>query len=439
MVIPPRYTSRCIYHFTHLYNLPVILEHGLLAVTEQERLGIAHKTIAYTGIQERRSGMRVPCGSGGVVHDYVPLYFCQRSSMLLAIVYNKIADQQYIIYFQFPIEIINQYPSVFTDAAANTMRIPNFYDNPSDLEKLNWEAIDNLKWSMPNEELKQARMAEVLIHRRIDVSSASRIIVWNESFRDAVKEEYEKAEIQAPPIDFQPKHYFVTFWAEELFSPVTGPIFIRRDYEDTVNTVLEQIGKAPAPSFKNLFQLRDALSADMSCIPETAEIVGLESDNEMHSEDVGTHTLKVVDTLRKLTEFEVMNDTDQLLVELAAFLHDIGKGPKSRWVDKGGRQQVDPDHPIKALPMVKRILTEEVGSMKKRSAKVICKLVCYHDLVGDIVSKGRRLEELVDIAEDERELDMLIALAKADMRSANPLWIKDQEISELRSKVVETF
>jgi len=79
--------------------------------------------------------------------------------------------------------------------------------------------------------------------------------------------------------------------------------------------------------------------------------------------------------------------------------------------------------------------------MKPRSAKVICKLVCYHDLVGDIVGKGRRIEELAEIVEDERELDMLIALGKADMMSVNPVWgiRHDQDIAKLREDVVARF
>ncbi|MGQ7112742.1 DarT ssDNA thymidine ADP-ribosyltransferase family protein, partial [Escherichia sp. TWPC-MK] len=37
------------------------------------------------GKQHRRSEMRVTCGPGGVVHDYVPFYFTKRSPMLLKV------------------------------------------------------------------------------------------------------------------------------------------------------------------------------------------------------------------------------------------------------------------------------------------------------------------------------------------------------------------
>ena len=226
MGIPSKYIHRCVYHFTHVENLPEILEHGLLSISEKKRLGIEHTNIAFSDIQERRSRMKIHCGNKGVVHDYVPLYFCKRSSMLLSLIRSKVADQQFIIYFEFPIEILDQYPAVFSDASANTIVPPNFYSDPDDLEKLNWDAIDSLKWSMPSDELKQARMAELFIHNKIDTSSISRIIVWNNSIKEFVQECYDEVGLKAPPIGFDLMHYFTNFYNSGKHSIVTGPNFI---------------------------------------------------------------------------------------------------------------------------------------------------------------------------------------------------------------------
>lgn len=335
-------------------------------------------------------------------------------------------------------------PCVFTDAAANTSVSPRFYDDPDSLEHLNWQAIDSLKWSLDAEELNHQRMAELLIHKTVGLYRLSRIEVWNESIRDKVAQMYEEAGLPAPTIGYEPRHYFTRFFAGDESSRqsiVMGPYVIAMNLEETIEQLLPEISKAQSAPYSSLKSLLEALRGDMGVLPETAELVGLESDNEMHSEDVGTHTLKVVDELRDQPEYENLSPIDKILVELAAYLHDIGKGPKSRWARKGGRQQVDPDHPVKALPMVRRILTEDVTSLKKRSAKVICKLVCYHDLVGDIVGKGRRPEELIDVVEDPRELDMLITLAKADMLSVDPLWplVNQPMIDALRERVVASL
>ncbi len=445
MSVPNKYRYRCIYHFTHLDNLPQILATGLLAHNELSRLGKVHTSVAYNEIQDRRATLLVPCGSHGVVHDYVPFYFCMRSSMLLAVVNNKIADQMFIIYLCLPLTIIEECPSVFTDAAANTSVTPNFYENLEDLERLNWQAIDSLKWRLDPEETNRQRMAELLIHTSVDIARLSQIMVWNKSIRDMVEQMYTEAGLPAPTIGHEPKHYFLLFYASEESkrrSIVMGPYAIARGLEETLELLIPAIGgNAESAHYSSLESLLEALRSDMGILPETAELVGLECDNEIHSEDVGTHTLKVVNELRSQPEYEKLSPTDKILVEFAAFLHDIGKGPKSRWAENGGRQQVDPDHPVKAMPMVRRILTEEVASLTKHSAKVISKLVCYHDLVGDIIGKGRRPEELIDVAKDPRELEMLIALGKADMLSVEPSWllVNESMLDSLRERVAASL
>jgi UTP:GlnB (protein PII) uridylyltransferase len=126
------------------------------------------------------------------------------------------------------------------------------------------------------------------------------------------------------------------------------------------------------------------------------------------------------------------------LTEVAAFFHDIGKGPKARWAHKGGKQQIDLDHPVKSAEMLVRIFTEEIVTMKKKSVRTITKLVCYHDLVGDILGRSRDPQQLEEIVETEAELDMLIALGLADMLSVNPLWVITHRagIAVLRERVL---
>jgi len=356
--------------------------------------------------------------------------------MLLAVVNGKIADQPLIIYFEFPISIMNQYPWVLTDASANTGTPPNFYDTSDKLSKLKWDHIDSQKWGTTSERAKQARQAELLIQKKIDVASASRIIVWNESIKKEVRECYKEADLQPPKIVGDPYHYYIDFYDSKHHSIVTGPFFIKKAYLATVEGLTSNINNPSSQKFKRLSaMLEEGFRKDFGCLPETAELIGLETDNSTHKEDVGKHTLSVVKILLELPEYESLNRRDKLLIEVSAYLHDIGKGPKSRWADNGGKQKVDPDHPIKALPMLERILTEEVETLSERSAKVICKLVAYHDLIGDIIGKGRRIEELIDVVEDERDLNMLIALGKADMLAINPAWANDEIIDDIRAQV----
>ena len=76
--MPPLPTP--IYHITHIENLGSILRAGgLRAVGRLREQGAGYQSIAYPHIQDRRGGVRVPCGVGGSLHDYVPFYFAPRS------------------------------------------------------------------------------------------------------------------------------------------------------------------------------------------------------------------------------------------------------------------------------------------------------------------------------------------------------------------------
>ncbi|MEM5667924.1 HD domain-containing protein [Bacillus cereus] len=77
----------------------------------------------------------------------------------------------------------------------------------------------------------------------------------------------------------------------------------------------------------------------------------LETDNKVHSDNVSDHTIKVVNNLEDNEYYRNLSENDKKLVKLSAYLHDIGKGPKSKWKD--GIQVAYPDHPADSIPMLK--------------------------------------------------------------------------------------
>lgn len=437
MRIPEAFRDRFLYHFTPLENLPSILAHGLLSAHEQKRLGLPQRSLVWAAIQSHRETLQVPVGVGGYVQEYVPLYFCKLSPMLLAIISNKVVDEQAVIHFEFPISVLEQLTMVFTDAATMPNVQPSFYTQLNELMHLNWEAIDSPAWRMPNPELRHARLAEALIHLQVPVELATRIIVWDHRVERQVQAMYEDFHCAPPRIEIDPGAYFVYRSEMEVRPAISGPTQIYHAFQRTVARLrsgLQQ--RSAAPHFADLRALRDALRQDFCALPETAELYGLETDNKAHFEDVGSHTRRVVAELRKTREYQLFSDEDQVLLELTAFLHDIGKGPKSRWAEFGGRQQVDADHPIRALPMLERIFTQEVAQVRLEDALLISKLICYHDLVGGILYSGRRLSELLNVITSERELDMLIGLGKADSTAINPAWMREELRMRLREAVM---
>lgn len=439
MPIPPAHVNRSIYHFTHIDNLEGLLKTGFLAKNHSDFPESAHRSVAADGIQARRAKMKVTCGLGGVVHDYVPLYFGSVSPMLLSVVNQKNVDQMEIIYFEFSIDLVNRNDVVFTDASANTEEPPKFYFDSSDLNKLNWEEIDSRKWSCDDDTHKHQRMAEVLVYSHLPLQSSQRIVVWNKTIKEFIAEMAKKEGVELPSIGFEDSyvrpHYFTNFMeGKKNQSLVIGPNGIASRYKSSCKLISEKTDQPENAPFETPKKLLVALRNDFSCIQQTAELIGLKSANGMHKLTVDAHTHEVVKKLKSLDEFTELAPEYKDRVELAAYLHDIGKGPKSRWVKNNGIQKVDPNHAVSAMPMIVDILTNQVKKVKQENAELILKLVCYHDLVGEVLGKGRDEQQLVDVANNELELKMLFAIGKADATSLVENWWDEGDANRLYSR-----
>lgn len=441
MSIPAQHTHRYVYHFSHIDNLEGLLRDGFLAHNHPQ-FPKRHRSIAAEGIQGRRARMAVPCGPMGCVHDYVPFYFGSVSPMLLGVVNAKNVDQYDILYFEFPITLAERPDVVFTSASANTEVPPNFYHDPADLAELDWNAIDSRKWGNPDDDYRHRRMAEMLVHSALPVSAATRCVVWNDEAKARVQAVVGDKEF--PQIVFEDwrtrPHWFTNFAQGGKSSVVTGPGGIANVFHAACEYVAEHTGDhEDTASFENLRSLRDGLRADFGCLPHTAELVGLRSANGLHRKTVDVHTKEVVAGLLGLDEYDAFDGKQKRLLEVAAYLHDIGKGPRSRWEENGGLQKVDPDHPVGAMPMMAEILTEHVGRVSASSARTLLLLVCYHDLVGDVLEQERDAQQILDVVRNEDELRMLFAISRADVTALVPWWWDQNKADQLYTWCAENI
>ncbi|PSU68341.1 DUF4433 domain-containing protein [Photobacterium phosphoreum] len=441
MSIPQGLNGRYAYHFTLINNLESIIDNGLLCTNLKNERSISHENIAEQGIQGRRSTMSVPCSGGKFVHDYVPFYFSKKTPMQLGVINKKNVDQPLLIYFAIPIEIIEQKAGVvFSDASANTDAPPNFYNvsTANMLDSLNWAAIDDRKWGCPSDEYRHQKMAELLVPDGIQIAEFSYIVVWNEWIKQEVEKIFQAKGVQPPRIQFDGEHYYTNFYDGESKSIITGPRFLKYKVDETISEICESINRS-----KKYGSIRASLAAiahDFASIKELEDIDGLAASYGPHTDDVGTHSRKVATGLRELCEYNDLSDEDKDIVLLAAYFHDIGKGPKSRW-GQAGMNRADNDHAVKSLPMLKRILTEDIGGLNEEDIRKIVTLVTYDDLVGDIVARGRDEKQLADVIKNENDLNMLVALAKADMNSINMIWVitHSQSIEALKSRMLQVI
>lgn len=430
MAIPQEFTDKYFYHFTHIKNLESILKNGFLSTNEKDRLGIGHEDVANGNIQETRHNMNVPINPGGTVHDYVPFYFCTRNPMLLSLVLSKNIDQMFMIFFAVPIDKILDPNVIFTDKAANTSIPPNFYTNPNDLDKLKWDVITSPNWMPKTDTEKRQKMAETLVYKSMPITDVDSIVVWSEPIKKMVKKLFEDNNIKCPNVIYEPfkmknYFYFTKFKmgrASDTFT--TGPILLKNHLKNSIKKIQEKDNGIFR--FESIKKLLEEIDTDFCSVEELRGIYQLETINDIHSQNVSDHTLKVVDNLINSDYYKDSNDEDKVILKLSAYFHDIGKGPHEKWPDR--KQPSYSDHPVDSLEMLNRILIEEVKELSAYQIGMICLLVAYHDLIGEIFGKGRDKKQLFNLLKDEKEFDMLNCLSYADVLSFNNGWYIDYNV-----------
>ena len=197
---------------------------------------------------------------------------------------------------------------------------------------------------------------------------------------------------------------------------VTGPFFLKNAFDKTVASIIKR-RKSPiqSPQFENVSDAIGQIGDVFSILPELEKIVDLETVNPIHWQSVGEHSKRVAKKITQQTEYNSLPKYRKRILELVAYLHDIGKGVSQK--DSKGKQKVDNDHPVGAMPMLERILSEEFQQLAEEKNRQIVMLVCYHDLIGDICGKDRDRDQIIDVIDDITDFDMLSVISKADVAS----------------------
>lgn len=204
-----------IYHFTHIDNLPHLLESGTFrCCREMQEEGTAYRNIAYSDLQGRRSVRQVPVHPFGTLHDYVPFYFAPRSPMLYTISRGNVAhyqgDQSSLIYFVPTAQRIAsaEHPFVFTDGHG-IMYWTRFYNNLSHLDQVDWEIMQSNFWNdtTANPDRKRKRQAEFLVYKEAPLSLFSEIAVMTSVKKIQVEQKLVVAGISMPVTVHQDWYY----------------------------------------------------------------------------------------------------------------------------------------------------------------------------------------------------------------------------------------
>jgi len=183
-----------LYHITHVDNLPGIISSGGIVannqITPADYVNIAHESI-----QVRRHTKPVPCGPGGLLHDYAPFYLGRKSPMLFAISKGNVEGyeqgQEPVIYLVSKLALAQKagLPFVFTDGHA-AMEFTDFYDDISQLAQVDWEVLTTKYWFANDDDPDRSRrrQAEVLIHQKAPWEIIAGIAVKTEATKQRVEQ-----------------------------------------------------------------------------------------------------------------------------------------------------------------------------------------------------------------------------------------------------------
>lgn len=188
-------TPTPIYRIIHLDNLGVCLQRGgLHAPNHTPDDGLTYRTIHNVDIQLHRRVTPIPCGPGGVVHDYVSFYFGYRSPMMFQLKtgwvegYNE--GQRPLVYLVSNAQAVEQSGAgfVFSDGHG----IANFtqwFDALDNLDTVDWGMVYERIWrDTPDDMDRQRRkQAEFLVHRFCNWSLIEEIVVINNRMKDKVE------------------------------------------------------------------------------------------------------------------------------------------------------------------------------------------------------------------------------------------------------------
>jgi hypothetical protein len=422
-----------IYHYTHIDNLKYIFKTGLLSYNNIKPLKNNKLKLFFEDNNFLRPNFSIQSSKQLNLNDTVPFYIFKRNPQIDSLVKSKIYDQKNMIFLEFPIEIMKKYDGILSLGAPEKSIIDNNIYNynsiPLDLFNFTPEKIKG--WSPYQKRLEEPNFLSIIsscifITGNVKISDLSRIVVYDLDMYKRVKSLANIANIDTNIVIGDGFDYFKSEFPY-LYESIIGPNELYNKYLCFSKKMSSEVKDNPLARYNNIKDLKNALDNSLTALKETSELIGLETFNRVHPENVGNHTLSVVSNLKKSKEYRHLNSHLKTVVELAGYLHDIGKGPKSRWSSYEGLQLLDPNHPLKSMYMLERIFKEELKHIDKKDMILIIKLICYHDIIGDITAKGRLVSELKNILKSKNEFTALLALTKGDIYSICKEWVTNNE------------
>lgn len=188
-------TPTPIFRFFHIDNLETFLQRGALhAPNHTPEDGRGYRTIHNTQIQGKRHTRTVPCGPGGVIHDFVPFYFGYRSPMLFQLHSGRVEGytegQRPLIYAVCSAQQIAGAGIGFAFSDGHGIAtFTSWYADLADLHHVDWTMVYQRYWAdtVDDPDRQRRKQAEFLVHRECPWSCVSELVVYNQEMKSAVQ------------------------------------------------------------------------------------------------------------------------------------------------------------------------------------------------------------------------------------------------------------
>jgi hypothetical protein len=211
-----RASGHPVMHFTHVSNLPGILDAGCLqADSVVDRRAALRVEAADLGIKAGRKQIPILVPPYGRVADYVPFYLAPRSPMLFKLARGGVPTytegQDPLIYLVSTAEALSAagLRCLFSDGNCAAAVTQVFNDLSLLDSAVDWEVMRAQMWKNTAEDpdRMRRRMAEFLVHTRVPVDHLAGIAVRTESMMGQVNETLTAHGV-ALPVRVRPSWYY---------------------------------------------------------------------------------------------------------------------------------------------------------------------------------------------------------------------------------------
>ncbi|MET9411999.1 DUF4433 domain-containing protein [Streptomyces sp. NPDC002935] len=199
--------DRQLFHFTHIRNLPGILnDKCLVSDSEMQSRGGVPMECGDTEIKSQRRLRPIKVSPGGVPADYVPFYYAPRSPMLYRISKGGVRTypdgQPPLVYLVSNVAAASGVgqPYVVSDGNCASAITDHFNSLESMEQVVDWSIIGAQIWANTTNDgdRMRRRMAEFLVYEQLPVSALTEVATYDREHALLVERLLDDASVDLP-------------------------------------------------------------------------------------------------------------------------------------------------------------------------------------------------------------------------------------------------